>query len=120
MPVHACVDKRVVDDALAILRPRVNPIGECLFPGRRMIRTRNSSEIATRPVDLSGLRFQIVVVIEVVLDQIGAAECGSGAQVPNFRAAFEQQRNHILVIPVQRFFKRRPTARTIDRRAAVE
>ena len=65
--VHARIDERIVDDALTILRPRIDTIRQRLSFPRRLIRVSNRVEITPRPVNLAGLWLQASIGIEITL-----------------------------------------------------
>ena len=74
--VHAGVHERVVDNALTILRPRVDAVQKSFAKG---------------PVNTPCFGLDASVGIKVTLDQISATEPSGRANVLNLRATFEKQ-----------------------------
>ena len=87
--MHASVDKCVVDDALAVLRPLVNAIRKTLFACSIVIRARDRFQSTPGPIDLAGLGPETPVGIEISFDQICATQSSGDPQVLHRGSTFK-------------------------------
>src|SRR2546427_6089171 len=99
--VHASIDEGIVENALAIIRPRGELCRQLLLAGVVEVRAVNDLKVSPGPVDYAGFRLQSAVVIEKTFDAIRVPKAGGDTQVVNGCTTPEQQIYHLSAIPVE-------------------